>query len=89
MQLKLRTIELPLRHVFRTAHGATMVQENLLVELRDGDLAGFGEGASSSYYGVTAAKMVADLEAARSEIESWTPADPAELWQRVLPLPGA
>ncbi len=85
MQLKLRTIELPLRHVFRTAHGATMVQENLLVELRDGDLAGFGEGASSSYYGVTAAKMVADLEAARSEIESWTPADPAELWQRLLP----
>ncbi len=30
--------------------------------------------------------MLADLEAARSQIESWPPADPAELWQRALPL---
>ena len=89
MQLKLRTIDLPLRHVFRTAHGASLVQENVLVELRDGDLAGYGEGASSPYYGVTAAGMVADLEAARGAIESWTLADPAELWQRALPLLGA
>ena len=86
MQLTLRIVDLPLRHVFRTAHGATMVQQNVLVELRDGDLAGFGEGASSRYYGVTVAKMVADLEAARGAIESWPLADPAELWQRALPL---
>ncbi len=87
-QLKLRTIALPLRHVFRIAHGATMVQNSVLVELRDGDLAGYGEGASSSYYGVTAADMIADLEAARGQIESWPLAEPAELWQRALPLLG-
>ena len=86
MRLKLRIIQLPLRHVFRTAHGAKRVQENLLVELGDGDLAGFGEGAAFSYYGVTAADMLADLEAARSQIESWPLADPAELWQRAIPL---
>ena len=92
MQLKLRTIELPLRHVFRTAHGMKAVQENVLVELRDGRPgvpgapAGFGEGASLPYYGVAAADMLADLEAARRHIESWPPADPAELWQRALPL---
>src|SRR5271166_4871780 len=86
VQLKLRTVDLPLRHVFRTAHGATAVQENVIVELRDGDLAGFGEGASSRYYGVTAANIAADLEAARSEIESWPLAVPAELWQRALPM---
>ncbi len=88
MQLKLRTIDLPLRHVFRTAHGATVMQTDVLVELREGDLAGYGEGASGSYYGITAAGMVADLEAARSQIESWPLADPAELWQRALPLLG-
>ena len=88
MQLKLRTISLPLRHVFRTSHGAALVQENALVELRDGDLAGYGEGASLSYYRVTAADMVADLEAARGLIVSCSPGDPAELWQRVLPQLG-
>jgi L-alanine-DL-glutamate epimerase-like enolase superfamily enzyme len=86
MQLKLRTIELPLQHVFRIAHGTTLVQKNVLVELRDGDLAGYGEGASSQHYGITAADMIADLEAARGQIESWPRADPAELWQRALPL---
>jgi L-alanine-DL-glutamate epimerase-like enolase superfamily enzyme len=86
MRLELRTVALPLRHLFRTAHGAARVQENVLVELRDGDLAGYGEGASSRYFGVTAADMVADLESARSAIESWPLAEPAELWLRALPL---
>jgi L-alanine-DL-glutamate epimerase-like enolase superfamily enzyme len=88
MQLLLRTITLPMRHLFRIAHGSTVVQENVLVELRDHDLAGYGEGASLPYYGVTAANMVEDLEAARSQIEAWPLGDPAELWQRALPLLG-
>jgi L-alanine-DL-glutamate epimerase-like enolase superfamily enzyme len=88
VQLLLRTIQLPMRHVFRIAHGTTVVQENVLVELRDGDLAGYGEGASLPYYGVTAANMVEDLESARSQIESWPLGDPADLWQRALPLLG-
>jgi L-alanine-DL-glutamate epimerase-like enolase superfamily enzyme len=88
MKLILRTISLPLRHVFRTSHGANTVQENLLVELRDGDLAGYGEGTSFNYYGASAAGMTADLEAARAEIESWPAGDPAALWQRALPLLG-
>jgi len=86
MQLKVRIIDLPLRHVFRTAHGVKTVQQNVLVELGDGDLAGYGEGASLPYYGVTAADMLADLEAARSQIESWPLTDPAQLWQRAFPL---
>jgi L-Ala-D/L-Glu epimerase len=86
MQLKLRNIDLPLRHVFRTSHGATVVQQNVLVELRDGGLAGYGEAAPMWYYNVSPASITADLEAARGEIERWTLADPAELWQRAFPL---
>ena len=86
MKLIVRTISLPLRHVFRTSHGAATVQETCLVELRDGDLAGYGEGSTTTYYGITAADMAADLEAARQEIESAPVGDPAELWDRVLPL---
>jgi L-alanine-DL-glutamate epimerase-like enolase superfamily enzyme len=89
MQLKLRTIDLPMRHVFRTSHGATTVQQNVLVELREGELAGYGEAAPMSYYHVSPASVTADLEAARGEIEAWTLTDPAELWQRALPLLGA
>ena len=88
MKMIVRTVSLPLRHVFRTSHGAATVQENVLVELRDGDLAGYGEGSTTTYYGITATDMAADIEAVRSEIESWPPGDPAELWQRALPLLG-
>jgi L-Ala-D/L-Glu epimerase len=86
LKLNLGIVDLPLRYVFRTSHGATTVQRNLLVEVRAGDIAGYGEGAPMSYYGISAADMLADLQKARGEIESWTLADPAELWQRALPL---
>ena len=88
MELQQRVIHLPLRHVFRIAHATTTVQESVLVELRHRDLTGYGEGAGSHYYGITAADMIADLEAARGQIESWPLANPAELWQRALPLLG-
>jgi L-Ala-D/L-Glu epimerase len=88
MELILRDIAMPLRHVFRIAHGETAVQESLLVELREGGVSGYGEGAPLSYYGVTAATIRQALEAARSRIESETLDDPAALWQRLLPVLG-
>jgi L-alanine-DL-glutamate epimerase-like enolase superfamily enzyme len=88
MKLNVRIVSLPLRHIFRTSHDASTVQENLLVELRDGDLTGYGEGASSTYYEVPASKMASDLKAVRSEIESWPNEDPADTWRRAFPLLG-
>jgi L-Ala-D/L-Glu epimerase len=86
MKLRLRKIALPLAHPFTIAHGTTTVQENLLVELSDGGLSGFGEGASShAYKAFTADSMLADLEAARARIEEETLDDPAALWDRLLP----
>jgi L-alanine-DL-glutamate epimerase-like enolase superfamily enzyme len=88
MELILRDIALPLRHVFRIAHGATVVQESLLVELRDGGASGYGEGAPLPYYGVTAASIRAALETARDRIESDTVDDPAAFWDRLRPVLG-
>ena len=89
MQLILHDIALPLRHAFTISQGTTTVQENLLVELRDGGCRGFGEGASShAYEAFTAASMRADLEAARARIEVEQLEDPASLWQRLLPVLG-
>jgi L-alanine-DL-glutamate epimerase-like enolase superfamily enzyme len=88
MRMTLRTIRLPLLHVFRTSQSESHVQENLLVELGERDLAGYGEGAATAYYGVTADDMREALEAARAEIESWPLEEPAAVWERALPLVG-
>lgn len=89
MQLRLREIDLPLRHAFTISVGSITVQQNLLVELSDGRFTGYGEGASgSAYLAFTAHGMRADLEAARARIEAECLGDPAALWDRLLPVLG-
>ena len=89
MQLHLRDLHLPMRHAFTIAHGTTTVQHNLLVELREGGVSGYGEGASSHAYAeFTADSMRAALEAARPQIERERLDDPAQLWERMLPVLG-
>ncbi len=89
MKLVLRKISLPLRHPFTIAHGTSLVQENLVVELREGNVSGYGEGASShAYKAFTAESMQADLESARAAIERERLDDPSALWDRLLPALG-
>lgn len=89
MQLTLRDIHLPLRHPFTIALGTTTVQHNLLVALTQDGVTGYGEGASShAYEAFTAESMRADIEKVRSSIEGQTLGDPAEFWERMLPLLG-
>jgi len=89
MQLSLREIDLPLRHTFTISAGSITVQKNLLVELRDGGFAGYGEGASgSAYLAFTAPGMRADIETVRARIEGEKLDDPAALWDRLLPVLG-
>lgn len=88
MKLQLYDVAFPFRHVFTIAHGSIDLQENLIVELIDGDHRGYGEGATFNYYGVTQESMRRDLETVRGEIESaeWT--RPEELWDALLPKLG-
>jgi L-alanine-DL-glutamate epimerase-like enolase superfamily enzyme len=85
MKLILHEISLPMRRIFRIAHGATTVQTNLIVELSDGVISGYGEGASLDYYGITARAMREALETIRSEIETTDWERPEQLWEHVLP----
>lgn len=90
MQLQLRDLHLPLRHPFTIAHGTTTVQHNLLVELTQEGVTGYGEGASADAFPeFTADSMRAAIEAARPLIESETLDDPTSLWERLLPALGA
>ncbi len=77
-----------MRHAFTVAHGTTTVKHNLLVELRQNGVSGYGEGASSLAYAATADSMRTALEAARAQIERETLDDPARLWERMLPVLG-
>jgi len=78
-----------MRHAFTIAHGTTTVQHNLLVELNQDGVTGYGEGASShAYHEFTADSMRAALEAARPQIERECLDDPAALWDRLLPVLG-
>lgn len=89
MQLILRDIHLPMRHAFTIAHGTTTVQHNLLVELHENGVSGYGEGATSrAYPAFTAASMRAALEGVRPQIESESLDEPAQFWERMLPLLG-
>ena len=85
MKLILRQVQMPLRHVFRIAHGVTEVQRSVIVELREGGVSGYGESAPLAYYNVTADSIRQDLEAARGPIEAAAFEDPAEFWQRMRP----
>ena len=89
MKLLLHDLHLPMRHPFTIAHGTTTIQHNLLVELQQDGVSGYGEGASSQAYAeFTADTMRAALEAARPQIEGESLDDPARLWDLLHPVLG-
>lgn len=81
MQLILHQFDLPLKHTFTITHESRDIQPTLIVELKDGAFSGFGEATETPYYGVTMARMIAQLEANKAFIESYNLEDPAKFWQ--------
>ncbi len=78
-----------MRHAFTIALGTTTVQHNLLVELEQDGVIGYGEGASShAYEAFTAESMRAALEAARPRIEGERLNEPTKLWDKLAPVLG-
>ena len=87
MKLTLRDVQIPLRHPFTITHGTTTMQHNLLVELTEDGISGYGEGAASRAHAIaTAGAMREALEAARPVIESAHWERPEELWEQVAPV---
>ena len=90
MRLTVRDLMLPLRHPFTTAHGTLHSKHNLLVELHDDGLSGFGEAAPSlAYPQFTAASIAADLAGAARDLECHEFTGPEELWETLAPRLGA
>ena len=89
MRLVIRDIHLTLRHPFTIALGTTTVKHNIVVELTDDGVTGYGESASSrAWQQYTPEGMRTDLENARAAIESASFTTPAALWQEMQPCLG-
>jgi L-Ala-D/L-Glu epimerase len=85
MQLILHTHKLKLRHTFTITHESRDVQPTLIVELRDGNVSGYGEATETPYYGVTMEKMIAELECIRPLIEQHILGTPESFFEVVRP----
>lgn len=83
MKLCIHERDLRLKHTFRIAHDEREVQETVIVELRDGELSGFGEATASNYYDRPRASIVEALEGNRALIESYDYSAPAAFWERL------
>ena len=81
MQLLLHPRQLQLKEPFTIAHGTRTVQPSLIVELKEGDLSGYGEATATSYYGLTLEGMVEKMESLREAIEATPVETPEQYWE--------
>ncbi len=79
-QLLLHPYTLQYRHPFAISREVRTAQHTLIVELREGSLAGYGEATANKYYGTTVEGMMAQLESLRPVIETAKWNTPEEFW---------
>ncbi|MDW3191165.1 MAG: dipeptide epimerase [Cytophagales bacterium] len=83
MQLIIHERDLKLKHTFRIAHDVREVQETVIVELRDNEIAGYGEATASNYYDRPRTAIIKALEENRALIESYDYSKPSEFWMKL------
>lgn len=86
MQLILRTYNLKLQHTFRISRQSFDSKTVLILELRDGNLSGYGEASENPYYHQTVDDMINDLSNVRDKIELDLEESPEVYWDRIFPL---
>ncbi len=84
MKLTLHRLNLELIDPFTIARGTITHQHSLMVELRDGDLVGWGEVTENDYYGHTFDSMTASLQRAQSLLDDYRQSPPEDVWARAL-----
>lgn len=85
MKIILRPFELELKHTFTISRQSFNTKPTLIVELKDGDLSGYGEASANPYYGITVEKMMADITDCQSVIESTENETPEDFWTKLYP----
>ncbi|MCK4562422.1 MAG: dipeptide epimerase, partial [Flavobacteriaceae bacterium] len=70
MQLIIRTYDLKLKHTFTISRQSFDIKPTMIIELKDGELSGYGEASENPYYHKTIDNMVSDLIKCKEVIES-------------------
>lgn len=85
MEIILKPFELKLQHTFTISRESYNTQPTLIVVLKDGDFAGYGEATANPYYGTSVDKMITDITNLKSSIENVVDKTPEEFWQLLFP----
>ncbi|MCS7238235.1 MAG: dipeptide epimerase [Thermoguttaceae bacterium] len=80
MILRTYSFELPLEYPFGISRGTATVSRTLVVEVRSGDYAGYGEAGENGYYGVTIPAMKARLDGLAEWLTTQEPQEPEKFW---------
>jgi L-alanine-DL-glutamate epimerase-like enolase superfamily enzyme len=81
MILHYHSINLPFQYPFTISGGRTKThQPSLIVALQLGNLVGYGEAPSITYYNITVEQMIADIEAKKKMIEKFAFTEPERYW---------
>lgn len=83
MQLILKPYNLKLQHTFTISRESYDTQPSLIVEFKDDNISGYGEATSNPYYNITVPKMMEDIEALKSVIESTNNETPEMFWDKM------
>ena len=85
MQLIVRAYDLKLKHTFTISRQSFDTKRTMIVELKDGDISGYGEASENPYYHKTLENMMQDLQNYKDIIEKDTQETPEEYWGKMYP----
>ncbi len=86
MQLKIHPLKLYLNKPFTIAHGTFHFREAIIIELKNGNLSGFGEATVITYYGKSLTQFTRVIATHQAFIESLTLANPVDFWRQLYPI---
>lgn len=86
MELILQPTTLKLKDPFRIAHGSRVVQETLIVALKEDEQVGYGEAVASPYYHVSVQDSMEALEAVRERLREGHWKQPEAFWASMKPF---
>lgn len=80
MKIRYWSYESPFKHPFTTSHGTKSHQPCLVVELEHLGLKGYGEAPAITYYNISVAGMIEELERKKIYIEKYALTEPERYW---------
>lgn len=80
MQIILHQYTLLLKHHFKIARDERSAQPTLIVELKNGELSGYGEATTNTYYQITYENMSACLQKVNERLTNYTFSTPEQFW---------